>query len=445
MKHFTYHLYHHQPEPLPLEEVNDQAWLCNNALTYSLVARIAAPNEAEALQSAQDRARRRPVARRVQIQAGNLLRETLPGDVLVAEYAAWMVTTAGELRRVAYPASTPWKRLRQFSDQAAKVDCLAWSPDGQVIAATASDRRVVLHLLAGDQPSRRSYEHGNGYSIRALAWSPQGQRLAAAHANGEIHLFYPAPTHPDGSIGSILICRTEEALAWYGRATPRCVTWSPDGVQVLAGREDGSVVGWDARTGACLPTRKFHQKAITALVFSPRSEQRLLTAGEDGAMCLWEGSTKSTECVHPRAVTAAVWSPDGQLIASCVRTEPVIYLWQAQTGVLLARLPLSISSTELLEIRALAWSPQGDYLAAGCDDSTVQLVEVARRQHRFTYRLDQHTRVPVPVVAWSPDGRMLAASDGSVGIAVWSVRQDLRAREDLQPASWGNFTCSPRP
>src|SRR5919204_302533 len=51
----TYHLYHHQPDPLPAEAVNQQAWLVNNGITYSLVAIIQARSVEEAYLAIQEK------------------------------------------------------------------------------------------------------------------------------------------------------------------------------------------------------------------------------------------------------------------------------------------------------------------------------------------------------------------------------------------------------
>src|SRR5260370_14785993 len=221
----TFHLYHYQPNSLPPEEIADRAWLINNAVSYSVVAVIQAPSVTEALQAAQCKATSCPLPRRTVVQAGNLFRETFPGDVLVAEQAAWMVDGANQVRPITATLSRPWKSLRHRSDQQAAVDTLAWSPDGTIIATAAGDRRVGLLVVANDNEQYpRSYKRGEGYSVRALAWSPRGFRLAAASHNGDVQVWKPAPWQHEGVSGSILTCATEEGHFLF---TSRAVTRPP--------------------------------------------------------------------------------------------------------------------------------------------------------------------------------------------------------------------------
>jgi dipeptidyl aminopeptidase/acylaminoacyl peptidase len=430
----TYHLYHHQPDPLPLEEVADRAWLINNAVAYSMAAVIQAPDVAEALQAAQCKATSRPLPRRAAVQASNLFRETLPGDVLVAEKAAWMVDETNQARPLAYPLNQPWKHLRQHSYHQAAVATLAWSPDGKIIAAVAAaDHRVVLHVVTSDEGYRNAYHRGEGHSVMALAWSPRGTRLAAARYDGDIHLWKPAPWEHGGVSGSILICRTEERGRSY--VTAHCVAWSPDEERIFAGYADGMLAAWDARTGAVLLSqREYHSKAITTLAFAPYHEHLLLSASADTSVRVWDCATdRETIYQHAAAVVAAVWSPDGKLVASCERGDATIYLWNPQTGALLERIPLSVSSTRLPEVCSLAWSPDGRVLAAGCDENTIQLIDLAQRQHVHTYRVDVHSRRCVEALAWSPDGSLLAAGDGSTGIDLWQTQRDLEAASNPLP------------
>ena len=145
-------------------------------------------------------------------------------------------------------------------------------------------------------------------------------------------------------------------------------------------------------------------------------------------MRIWDQENDQEVCYqHSAGVTAARWSPDGTLVASSTQHDETLHLWDAQTGEPGLRIPLSLASTKQLEIRALAWSPDGRWLAAGCDDSTVQIVDIARCQHIHTYRVSTQAHLQVKALAWTPDGTMLAAgSDGyHAGVVLWQVARDL--------------------
>jgi WD40 repeat protein len=78
---------------------------------------------------------------------------------------------------------------------------------------------------------------------------------------------------------------------------------------------------------------------------------------------------------------------------------------------------LSISSTKQLSIQTIAWSPDGRILAAGCDDNTLQMIDMHLRRHTITYRAGHAT---INTVAWSPNGQYIACGQGSPdGVQIW--------------------------
>src|SRR5581483_2651599 len=306
-------LYHHQPDPLPLTSFADRAWLINNACCYSVVAVIEAPDAATALHAAQCKAEVRRLPRATVVRAGNLLRKTLPGDVLVTSTRAWMVDASGQVCPIASQKSASWKRI----DLHSTVDALAWSPDGRLLAAAENDRRVVLLSLQSENAYPPAYRRGEYAAAERLAWSPDGTRLASTGSQSEVHLWKPAAWRTTGFhtgyTGSILICGIEDVYCPYEHVY--ALAWSPDGRQIVAGREDGCLLSWDTSTGGDYHCQKRHARAITALAFSPRETHSLFTASADATVRLWDEATGKEQWRAEQSgrVMAAVWSPDGRL------------------------------------------------------------------------------------------------------------------------------------
>lgn len=418
----TFHLYHHRPAPLAPEAVEDRLWLINNMASYSIVASISASTQEEALLAAQQQARGERLPRGTVVRADALLRATAPGDVLVSERFSWMLQADGRLRPIAYSAGKPWK---MYENNYA-VSGLVWHPAGRFLAAAESDNRVVLHQFPEEVRYPHEYKRAQ-YACEVIACAPDGNRLASGGRHGEVHIWQPDPTSSEGYHGSIVICCPDEA-GFYKRPDVSALTWTPDGSQVLAGRKDGSVLFWDASTGALLSAFSPHEQAVTALSFAPHNPSLVLSASADGRVRIWDREQEDARRYqHDTAVTAACWSPDGALIASSAWHDETLHLWNAQTGEPGMRVPLSLSSTNQLEILTLCWSPDGRLLAAGCDDSTVQIVDIAHGLHIHTYRLSTQAHRWVKALAWSPDGTVLAAGgDGyHAGVLLWQVRRDL--------------------
>src|SRR2546423_14381866 len=66
---------------------------------------------------------------------------------------------------------------------------------------------------------------------------------------------------------------------------------------------------------------------------------------------------------------------------------------------------------------AVAWSPDGQYIASGSRDTTVRLWHAATGTCEYVYRGHSYSLLSV---AWSPDGRRVASGDtgGTVGVGV---------------------------
>ncbi len=75
-----------------------------------------------------------------------------------------------------------------------------------------------------------------------------------------------------------------------------------------------------------------------------------------------------------------------------------------------------IFTGHLASINALAWSPNGKFIASASDDTFVQVFEAATGVRQLIYR--GHTE-EVAAVAWSPDGHLLASAGQDQTVQVW--------------------------
>ncbi len=418
----TYHLYHHQPDPLASDEVHEQAWLVNNGVNYSVVATIAARTPEEAYQAVREKmAGHGKLSRFVKLQVGNLLRETVAGDVLVGEQAAWMIISEAQIRAISYEKSKPWKSYGQDEP----VWCVRWAPNGRHVAAIS--KIVSIHTPYQDERSSTTSYHRHGsYTGYAVEWSPDGRRIASGGYNGEVHVWKPEPFggYSNAAIGSIVICRTEEGDSKHTRVT--AIAWTPDSRSLLVGKTDGDIVQWDAVTGEYLHVFKRHQDDVNALVYSPDGTH-IATACDDGTVHIWrieDPPSLDVICQHAGAASSVAWSPDGTLLVSaCTKDDQSLHFWDPTSGEPGERIPLSVYSTRLLTILSVAWSPDGRYIAAGCDDGTLQVVDVLLRRHVTTYRSETPY---IKSVSWSPDGKYIAAGGsahwGNSGkVRIWQV------------------------
>src|SRR6266516_4157963 len=69
-------------------------------------------------------------------------------------------------------------------------------------------------------------------------------------------------------------------------------------------------------------------------------------------------------------------------------------------------------------VNAVAWSPDGKRIAAGSNDGTVQVWDAANGEHVFTYRGHADH---VVTEAWSPDGKRIASGSNDGTAQAWDA------------------------
>jgi WD40 repeat protein len=133
-------------------------------------------------------------------------------------------------------------------------------------------------------------------------------------------------------------------------------------------------------------------------------------------------------------VPALAYSPDGRFLAAAYG-DLLVLVWDFATGVQ----RLALRGHEAL-VEAIAFSPDGRLLATGGRDRAIKLWEVATRLDRAT--LTGHTS-PVGALAFSPDGRLLVSGAGRRGDSncpgeaqVWNLEQVLAATEGRGAGSY---------
>jgi WD40 repeat protein/tRNA A-37 threonylcarbamoyl transferase component Bud32 len=157
-----------------------------------------------------------------------------------------------------------------------------------------------------------------------------------------------------------------------------------------------------------------HIGRMLALLQQERDAQKDLLGFEWHYLWRLQHTSLATLEGHSQAVRAVAHSPDGQWIASGGE-DKVIRIWDARTGQIARSLRGNGGP-----VNALAFSPDSRLLASGSDDGLVKLWDVqgTSRTPRTTYR--GHTN-HVSTVAYSHDGKRLASGSPDLTIRIWDA------------------------
>jgi WD40 repeat protein len=339
----------------------------------------------------------------------------------------WNVTNPAKATLLAHP----------LAGHTATVSSLAFSPDGRTLVTSSDDHTMRLWNL----PTALLTGHTD--TVISTVFRPDGRVLATASEDDTVRLWDVAdPAHPT-------------ALSLFRGFTDivESLAFSSDG-HTLATAVDGEhrVVLWNV-------TNPVRPKLLTQLVnfpsdvssvaFSPTGHT-LATAtstgvvGGDNSVRLWDVSDPA----HPTllghalptplsAANSVMFSADGHTLAiSGGYSSGTVRLWDVTDP----SHPTALGHPLAGAGRSMAFSPDGRTLAitafaayAGeADDGTVRLWNVSDRAHPtpLGQPLGSSTN-PIRAVAFSPDGRTLAAA--GTGVQLWNVTDPAHPATIGQP------------
>ncbi len=266
------------------------------------------------------------------------------------------------------------------------VLAMAIHPGGQLFATVGQDGRLLV-WNAADGRVRRTIELGRGW-VEHVAWSGDGQ-LVAASMSRRVHVFdldgkevWQSEEHPS-TVSAITWSGADElATACYGRVSffeipsgelRQKLEWqgslvsmvlSPDGNIVACGSQDNSVHFWRRDTGEDSQMHGYPCKP-SALAFDDSGTLLGTSGGE--AVTVWsfhgngpEGTRPGVLQLHVQPITALSFAQHGFRLASGARDGAVVVWGLQQEG---EGAVLGIGLVEDV-VDSLFWRPDDGALAA---------------------------------------------------------------------------------
>jgi WD40 repeat protein len=327
-----------------------------------------------------------------------------------------------------------------FTQTFSNVLSLAYSPDGNTLAASTSSGEIRLWRLSDGQCVLTCLGHTNW--VRAIKFSPDGQYLASSSDDRTLKIWdlqdgtcirtlgegihsLGLSFSPDGRY---LASGSDRNTIYYWEIqTGTCIRefvghqgWSmdlkfhPQGHQLLSGSGDGSVRLWNIATGDCRRIWQGHKNWVTTVDFSADGE-KIVSGSLDGTLRLWDATSDRCWLVidgHGDEIWSAVFSPDGTRLASA-GVGGLLRVWQTSDGHCLQRL-----EGHTKRLWSVAFHPNGQTIASGGEDREIRLWQI--EDGKCWQVLSGYSNW-FKSIAWSPENDRLITASRDAGIRIWDL------------------------
>ncbi|XP_057282305.1 WD repeat and HMG-box DNA-binding protein 1 [Pezoporus wallicus] len=281
---------------------------------------------------------------------------------------------------------------------------VCFNDTGSCIVTCGSDGDVrIWENLDDDDPT--SFNVGE----KAYSCALKNGRLITAVSNNAVQIH----TFPEGAPDGIITRFTTNA---------NHVIFNSDGTKIAAGSSDFIVKVVEVTDSSKQKTFRGHDAPVLSLSFDPR-DVYLASASCDGSVRVWKISDqtcttswpllqKCNDVINAKSICRLGWQPgNGKLLA--IPVDKVVKLYKRETW----DSQFDLSDTFITQtLNIVAWSPCGQYLAAGSVDGCIVVWNM--ESQKCIERMKHEKKYTICGLAWHPKYKQIAYTDteGNLGL-----------------------------
>ena len=287
-----------------------------------------------------------------------------------------------------------------------RINDVDYSPDGRNIVAGGSRPTVRVWDAKSGKPIRDYRGHPS--IVESVRFSPDGNQIASAGRDSLIKIWAIAD-------GKDIAALDPQSVG------VRELAWSPDGLRLATVDWDRSVRVWDTAAGRTM-ARFFRQSLrFVAVAFSPDGRY-ISTGAATGQLSVWDAIATNDALIIPfNNVGSLAWTGDSRSLASRGWNDGTAGMWDSETGRMIRAYRLAVGSG-----RSLALSQDGKLIAYGDRSHNIHVISVDDGRERFSGKghadlgpVDKVGLSDDPIVAFSPDSRLLCSVGNDGKILLW--------------------------